>query len=219
MSETKELRNKIISLKKLLQSAPKSDHSQIKQEIEKLEEELEILRKGPKPQTEDSKLQTEIKTQDFKPSKSFLKKQKKQAEVEIQRQEALKSLQNSHSKIISEEEGMDLAKRLSEASLKVYEIPSDGNCLFAAVQHQLSLVNVKFSSSELRNVAVQTIRNNREEFSAFLAEETLEDYCQRMSQSGEWGGEMELVALSKALNKPIRVFQAFIHPFLIDKTG
>jgi OTU domain-containing protein 6 len=218
-NKSKELRNKIIGLRKLLQSSPKSDQSQIKQEIKKLEEELETVRKIPKSQPDSEEVQPPLRTQEFKPSKSLLKKQKKQTEVELQRQEALKSLQTSHSKIISEEEESDLAKQLKDLDLQVFDIPSDGNCLFAAIQHQLALIYQNSSFSDLRKIAVQAIQNSPDEFSSFLVDENLDDYCLRMSRPGEWGGEMELVALSKALGKTIKVFQAFTPPLVINHTN
>jgi hypothetical protein len=60
-----------------------------------------------------------------------------------------------------------------------------------------------------REKCVEYMKNNKEEFLPFLDEdEKFEDYIETMSKNGEWGGNLEIYALSKAL---IVNFYIYIH--------
>ena len=52
-----------------------------------------------------------------------------------------------------------------------------------------------------------------DEFKPFISMEYMEDaefedYCEKMATTPKWGGQVEITALSRALQKPIEVIQA-----------
>ncbi len=59
----------------------------------------------------------------------------------------------------------------------------------------------------LRKMAADHIRGNKEQFEAFL-ELPLEEYCDQMETTAEWGGHLELQAISAALGVCIEVYSA-----------
>jgi OTU domain-containing protein 6 len=110
--------------------------------------------------------------------------------------------------------------------LSVHEVLSDGHCLYRAVDHQLGLRGLPTSSASssgldgggggfqaLRARAADAMRARPADFLPFLDLEGVggldfEGYCDRVASSAEWGGQPELVALSRALGLPIRVTAA-----------
>jgi len=63
-----------------------------------------------------------------------------------------------------------------------------------------------------RKIATDYMLHNPDDFVPFLTER-IETYCKRMAKNGEWGGHMELLALSRALNANIVVHQFMMPRF------
>eukprot|EP00434_Breviolum_minutum_P040838 symbB.v1.2.036308.t1/scaffold5097.1/size31002/2 len=61
------------------------------------------------------------------------------------------------------------------------------------------------SCQELRVLAVKRLIKCRKEM-AWAIEENFDLYVRRMARSREWGGEPELLMLSKVLQRPIEVY-------------
>ena len=59
------------------------------------------------------------------------------------------------------------------------DIPSDGDCLYSAIVHQLEKVGIKSSVKILRSTCADYIRKHSEDFESFL-ESDLELYCQKV---------------------------------------
>ena len=97
---------------------------------------------------------------------------------------------------------------LKARGLQIHEVPSDGDCLFAGIAQQVQNRTV----TELRKLVADTLLCHQDEFQPFLSTETDEEfqvYCQKMATlSSQWGGQVEITALSKALKRPIEVVQA-----------
>jgi len=87
--------------------------------------------------------------------------------------------------------------------LTIHEIPGDGNCLFRSIAHQL--FGAETTHMKIRHSCMDHIYSNKHRFSGFIAE-PVDVYCARMRQSGEWGDEVELAALSEILDRPIEVY-------------
>ncbi|XP_063934014.1 deubiquitinase OTUD6B-like isoform X2 [Zophobas morio] len=112
-----------------------------------------------------------------------------------------------------EEELSLLDSQLVVLKRKVYEVPADGNCLFSAIAHQLHINHIK-----PRGIAesAKTLRSNKERFLPFmhsetgevLTEEEFDEYCYKLSHTNEWGGQLEIQALSESLHVAITVVQA-----------
>lgn len=103
-------------------------------------------------------------------------------------------------------------RRLDEAlgaiGLLVRKVIGDGNCLFRAVSDQL--VGHQEDHWDLRCRAVKFMRENPEDFEPFVDTDeydSWEGYLSAMAAEGEWGGHMELIALSKALRVNLCVHQ------------
>jgi OTU domain-containing protein 6 len=88
--------------------------------------------------------------------------------------------------------------------------------MFRALADQLMLTDTTGSRThdfkELRKIAAKHIQDNAEEYSPFLGllPEEVFDYCQKVSSDtlAEWGGQVELKALSESLKRQIHVYAA-----------
>jgi len=58
----------------------------------------------------------------------------------------------------------------------------------------------------VRRVAANYMEKHPDEFAPFL-EESLESYVKKVRDTGEWGGQLELMALAKAYGVDISVLQ------------
>lgn len=106
---------------------------------------------------------------------------------------------------------------LEERNMSLCEIPSDGDCMYKAIEHQLRLTrNIDQTVDELRSMASDYIRQNKEDFLPFLLNEEnnvvtdqeFEVYCDKIANTKTWGGHLELKALSNTLKVPIEIIQA-----------
>ena len=104
-----------------------------------------------------------------------------------------------------------LESKLLEKKLKIKDMPADGSCLFEAVSDQLSFVGhaaAGTSGSEIRTMAAQYVRDHRDDFIAFLVDEDFDEYCDKMANTNEWGGQIEIVALAKSLGSQFTIVSA-----------
>ncbi|CCE62579.1 hypothetical protein TPHA_0C04290 [Tetrapisispora phaffii CBS 4417] len=96
------------------------------------------------------------------------------------------------------------------------EVKPDGHCLFASVLDQLRVLDlvvpeVSASVQQLRSVACRYIQANKDNFIPFMFDERtgelndIDEYVREMESTAKWGGELELLALSKSLNVTINV--------------
>jgi OTU domain-containing protein 6 len=114
--------------------------------------------------------------------------------------------------------------------LQLYEIESDGNCLYRALAHQLNLFHKRDTYTDqnfvgLRLLAAQFLRSHKDDFEVFLdldvdidnsgnsgnSVDKYESYCIDVERTNGpkgpiWGGQVELQALSQALNRTIEVY-------------
>ena len=116
---------------------------------------------------------------------------------------------------------------LSTRGLRLCEIPSDGDCMYKAIEHQLSLNNIKTSVSELRQKTCDYMRDNKLDFLPFLTSPVTQDmmsdseyeqYCDDIANTKSWGGQLELRAISHVFRYPIEVIQAEGSQVMIGQT-
>eukprot|EP00438_Fugacium_kawagutii_P013269 Skav218300 [mRNA] locus=scaffold2388:123317:124154:+ [translate_table: standard] len=98
---------------------------------------------------------------------------------------------------------------------RVISVSGDGNCLFRSVavgeraqlgqSQPLNRAEEDARSKELRAKAVAELIRERKEIE-WAIEGNFDSYVRRMSRSGEWGGEPELLMLSKVLHSCIEVY-------------
>ena len=116
------------------------------------------------------------------------------------------------------------------------KINPDGHCLFSAVADQLSLLGMippsQATYTNTRETAAKFIHSHPEDFlpflpsslgedgdgaldAGFMTREQFDSYCTSMRDTAVWGGEPEIVALSRAFNIPIYVVQGGMPPIVV----
>ncbi|KAL0946947.1 hypothetical protein HGRIS_013106 [Hohenbuehelia grisea] len=133
------------------------------------------------------------------------------------------------------EEEKAINRICDQLNMQMYEINPDGHCLFSAVADQLSLLNVIPSSQAnyltVRRKAADYILLHPDDFLPFLPSPGGEDgagahndglmtpaefesYCRSIRDTAVWGGEPEILALSRAYQIPIHVIQGTAPPIV-----
>ncbi|KAF8894574.1 OTU-domain-containing protein [Infundibulicybe gibba] len=122
-----------------------------------------------------------------------------------------------------------IARVCDELGLVIYEINPDGHCLFSAVADQLALL-AHYAAT--REAAANYIHSHPDEFIPFLPSASGEDgagaldaglmnkpqfdqYCISIRDTSVWGGEPEILALSRAYQVPIHVIQGSTPPIVV----
>ncbi|KAL9617783.1 MAG: hypothetical protein Q9160_007437 [Pyrenula sp. 1 TL-2023] len=124
-----------------------------------------------------------------------------------------------------------MRKHFSSSGLREVEVRPDGHCLYSAVAHQLALTSSKAGKSNIeRNTrpadAFQNVRDrtanyisqNPDQFTPFL-DEPLDEYSRKVKETAEWGGQLELQAISKAYGVQVNVLQATGEVIKFDSDG
>ena len=114
----------------------------------------------------------------------------------------------------------EFIKDLEKIGYFIREVGGDGNCLFRSVSDQMD--NTEKNHKMYREMCLTYMKNNPDEFSPFIEDdETFDKYLERMGEDGEWGGNLEIYALSKTLNAnfyiyihkhPMYIVNNFEHP-------
>lgn len=98
---------------------------------------------------------------------------------------------------------------MNAGCLIIREVAGDGNCLFRAISDQMTGRETRHDA--YRQQCCQFMTDNEDDFAPFLLEEenhgSFSDYVAAMRRNREWGGNLELQALSLALNVNIVVHQ------------
>jgi OTU domain-containing protein 6 len=121
-----------------------------------------------------------------------------------------------------EHEESAIQRTCEELSLEVFNINPDGHCLFSAIADQLTLSGITPASEPnykaVRRAAADYIQSHKDDFIPFLlsgdnnvdvmSPQEFDQYCASIRDTAEWGGEPEIMALSRAYHVPIHVVQA-----------
>ncbi|KAG6897470.1 hypothetical protein C0992_001245 [Termitomyces sp. T32_za158] len=131
-----------------------------------------------------------------------------------------------------EDEQRDIERICQEQSLQVHEVNPDGHCLYSAIADQLLLLGIlpvpQANHVVVRYAASSYMLSHQDDFLPFLEPSTSEDlsdlgmmtsegfkrYCASICDTAEWGGEPEILALSRAYNIPIHIIQSG-HPSIV----
>jgi len=233
--EKKDLQAQIQALKKTASKGDKKKKKDVADEISKLEKDLAEKHKlelldfdtseliiaedsanGDCDDVPNDGVSNEVHEKENRVSKAQKRRDKKaekdkQRLLEIEKQEeenknGARHLEQEKIKAILDKRGFSLS-----------EIPSDGDCMFAGLVHQLSQVGVSSSVLDLRQDTARELRENKSNYLPFLtntstgemlSDSEFEVYCNKMASTSIWGGHVELQALSTVLKKPIEVVQA-----------
>jgi OTU domain-containing protein 6 len=108
-----------------------------------------------------------------------------------------------------------LLREFKTRGLEEKLIRPDGHCLFSAVADQLSQVGIPLGEEGVkegqgykvvRKAAARYIEGHPDEFVPWL-DEPLESYVDKIRDTAEWGGHLELLALAKTYKIEICVLQ------------
>ncbi|KAH7930819.1 cysteine proteinase [Leucogyrophana mollusca] len=137
----------------------------------------------------------------------------------------------------AKQEEISIRRTCDELGVQLHEINPDGHCLFSAVADQLAILNI-LPSSQANYVTVRTaastyIFTHPDDFLPFLpcpggedgvgatdntglmTPRQFEQYCVTIRDTGAWGGEPEILALSRAYQVPIHVVQGGVPPVVV----
>lgn len=101
----------------------------------------------------------------------------------------------------------ELRVQFDQLGLKIIQVAADGNCFFRALADQLE--GNEGEHIKYRNMVVQYILSNRENFEPFIEDEVpFDEYCQSMIKDGTWAGNLELQAASLVFKRNICIHRA-----------
>lgn len=241
--EKKDLQGKILQLKKTI-NKDKKKKKEIGDQIENMEkemkerhakevEELQISEKvsslesnlsevSISEESESNQLPDNIEDDenvlsDIAPNKKISKAEKrrqKKAQEEREREKRIKEAEKNNKYCARNLEAAKIKMLLKELKLKMHEIQPDGNCLYAAIAHQMEN---GATVASLRSEASKYLLSNRDDFAPFITDpntgemltpSAYDEYCSQVEHTPAWGGQPELRALSQALKRRIEVVQA-----------
>ena len=104
-------------------------------------------------------------------------------------------------------------KHLESLGYFIREVRGDGNCLFRSVSEQME--GNENNYKEYREKCINYMKENKDTFSPFIEDdEPFDKYVERMSEDKEWGGNLEIFALSKVLEANFYIY-IYDHPMYI----
>ncbi|KAF2008070.1 OTU-domain-containing protein [Amniculicola lignicola CBS 123094] len=119
---------------------------------------------------------------------------------------------------LREQEREQMQTQFQMYKLHEKEIRADGHCLYAAVADQMENSGLGLKPripvtvveeglpvyKKVRYAAAEWIEKNPEDFAPFI-DKPLPEYLQKIRETGEWGGHVELLALAKIYGVDIHV--------------
>nr|KAF6426668.1 OTU deubiquitinase 6B [Molossus molossus] len=123
-------------------------------------------------------------------------------------------------------ESEKLAQILAARQLEIKQIPSDGHCMYRAIEDQLKDQACPLTVAALRSQAANYMQSHMEDFLPFLTNpntgnmytpEEFGKYCDDIINTAAWGGQLELRALSHILQTPIEIIQADSPPIVVGE--
>ncbi|KAF2093758.1 OTU-like cysteine protease [Rhizodiscina lignyota] len=175
------------------------------------------------PKTENGQPSDETSTAK-KPNRAKARLARRAAEQEALAAQAAEEAANMPD--LRELEKQRMNEQFKGRGLQEKVIRADGHCLYSAVADQLDTMGIGLKpriqptiangegkgSAEapayktVRAAAAEYIQAHSDDFVPFL-EEPLEDYVHKVRDTGEWGGQLELLALAKTYGVGINVIQ------------
>ncbi|XP_037659191.1 deubiquitinase OTUD6B isoform X2 [Choloepus didactylus] len=234
--EKKELQAKIQGMKNAVPKNDKKRRKQLIEDVAKLEaemeqkhrEELEQLKLTSKENKIDSVAvnisNLVLESQQPRISKAQKRREKKAA-LEKQREERIAEAEIQNLSGARHVESQKLAQILAARQLEIKQIPSDGHCMYRAIEDQLKEQDCTLTVAALRSQTSKYMQSHVEDFLPFLTNPNTGDiytpefgkYCNDVVNTAAWGGQLELRALSHILQTPIEVIQADSPPIIVGE--
>ncbi|CAG0880960.1 unnamed protein product, partial [Cyprideis torosa] len=162
----------------------------------------------------------ELKTEEQKPQRisKAQKRREKKEQADREREQRIAEQEVLNASGPREIERQAIEEILKSRGLMLKEIASDGDCLYNAVRDQLESKSCALMTIwEMRNLVADYLQEHVDDFLPFLSHPETGDalslseyaaYVERTRSTPQWGGQVELQALSKCIEKPILVLQA-----------
>ncbi|XP_039096891.1 deubiquitinase OTUD6B-like [Hyaena hyaena] len=235
--EKKELQARIQGLKNAVPKNDKQRRKQLTEDVAKLEaemeqrhkEELEQLRLTSKGSKIDSVAvnisNVVLENQPPRISKAQKRRDKKAA-LEKEREERIAEAETENLSGARHLESEKLAQILAARQLEIKQIPSDGHCMYRAIEDQLKEQKCPLTMAALRSQTAEYIKGHVEDFLPFLTnpnmgemytQEEFRKYCDDIINTAAWGGQLERRALSHILQTPIEIIQADSPPIVVGE--
>ncbi|NWI14298.1 OTU6B Deubiquitinase, partial [Crypturellus soui] len=241
--EKRELQAKIQGMKNAVPKNDKKRRKQLADEVAKLEAELEQKHKeelkqlkeaSPEQNKVDSvvdgiaNLELEGLEQHIQQPRisKAQKRREKKAALEREREERIAEAEIANLTGARHLESQKLASLLATRHLEIKQIPSDGHCMYRAIEDQLKDHQNSWTVATLRNQTAKYMQSHSEDFLPFLtnpstgemySKEEFEKYCDDIANTAAWGGQLELRALSHILQTPIEVVQMDSPPIIVGE--
>ncbi|KFO57243.1 OTU domain-containing protein 6B, partial [Corvus brachyrhynchos] len=154
------------------------------------------------------------------------KRREKKAALEKEREERIAEAEIQNLTGARHLESQKLASLLAARHLEIKQIPSDGHCMYRAIEDQLKDHQNSWTVATLRNQTAQYMQSHFDDFLPFLtnpntgdmySREEFEKYCDDIANTAAWGGQLELRALSHILQTPIEVVQMDSPPIIVGE--
>ncbi|KAG8539640.1 hypothetical protein GDO81_020603 [Engystomops pustulosus] len=155
--EKKELQAKIQSMKNSVPKNDKKRRKQLNEDVAKLESELE----------ERHKLELLSLSQ-----KQSTDTEEKKAALEKERDERIAEAEIENLSGARHVESQKLSLILSQRQLQIRHIPSDGHCMYRAIEHQLKERNNNVTLTSLRHQTADYMQSHADDFLPFLTNST-----------------------------------------------
>lgn len=136
----------------------------------------------------------------YQHQKKLEKAARKRDEARQKERDAEQALQNA--KLLPNAKDTELQNMQLPERGRIMDVIADGHCLYRAIAAQIQN-NCDYVS--VRNIAADSLLKHRESLEAFCTSQ-FDDYVDRVRNSADWGGHLELRALSLALQRPIVVY-------------
>ena len=106
-----------------------------------------------------------------------------------------------------------IARKLVEINRRIKDVAADGHCLYRAIADQSDS-----TYTEVRKTCAAFMEAHADDFAPFIEDESFGDHCAKVRSSAEWGGQPELLALARALQRPIVVYSRDSEPLRMGES-
>jgi len=100
-----------------------------------------------------------------------------------------------------------ISRKLVEVNRRIKDVAADGHCLYRAIADQSDS-----TYTEVRKTCASFMEAHADDFAPFIEDESFGDHCAKVRSSAEWGGQPEVLALARALDRPIVVYSRDSEP-------
>lgn len=154
------------------------------------------------------------------------KRREKKAALEKEREERIAEAEIENLSGARHLESEKLAQILAARELEIKHIPSDGHCMYGALEDQLREQDSALTVATLRRQTAEYMQSHSDDFLPFLTNPNTGDmytpeefgkYCDDIVNTAAWGGQLELRALSHILKTPIEILQADAPPIIVGE--